>query len=646
MSIQILNIILYSHDGRTRVLTFEPGRVNVITGASKTGKSALIDIVDYCLGSGTCRVPDGIIRNSVAWFGIKLKLSEGQAFVARKCPNRGSDSSEECYISLGHEVEFPRLDSLKQNTNSKGLVATASGWTGISENLHIPPEGQTRLPLAANIRHGLMLCFQPQDEIIRRNQLFHMSDDNWKAQSLVDTLPYFLGAVEDDYIRKQEKLRELRAEHRAAERKVNEILSIRGTGTGKAGSLLSQARDVGLSYASTGDEWESIVQKLKEIASTPIAQIEEPDSGSEEYDRLSEMREQLLTEQRHIQNQISAARSLESAEAGFKVEAKEHKARLISIGIFDDSHIHKCPLCSHNLESEGELLDAKDIQTSLESINAQLEQVSRTAPHVEKAISELKEKLISIQQKLQENRDAMNAVREADERLQLLKDDAAKKSHVIGRISLFLESVPEFPGTQELEDRLKQLSDQISKLEEELSAEVIQDKLDSIVALLSIEMSEWAKHLDLEHSKYPLRFQLKKLTIVAATPSGLIPMSRMGSGENWVGYHLIGHLALHKWFSRQSRPVPRFLFLDQPSQVYFPPEPTGDGSIDDLKDDDRQELRRMFEMVFKAVQDLSPDFQIIITEHADINEDWYQNEVRERWRGGLKLVPDNWPTAL
>ena len=109
-------------------------------------------------------------------------------------------------------------------------------------------------------------------------------------------------------------------------------------------------------------------------------------------------------------------------------------------------------------------------------------------------------------------------------------------------------------------------------------------------------------------------------------------------------YHLIGHLVFHRWFTKRNRPVPHFLFLDQPSQVYFPPEPAEDRSVDDLEDVDRFELRRMFRMVFDAVKDITPGFQVIITEHADINENWYQDAVRERWRGGLKLVPEDWPT--
>lgn len=156
-------------------------------------------------------------------------------------------------------------------------------------------------------------------------------------------------------------------------------------------------------------------------------------------------------------------------------------------------------------------------------------------------------------------------------------------------------------------------------------------------------MSDWARLLELEHSASPLRLDLKKLTIVADTDDGPVPMDRMGSGENWVGYHLIGHLALHKWFVDRDRPVPRFLFLDQPSQVYFPPETDINGFMSSVTEDDREAVSRIFRFAFDVVNAMTLRFQVVITEHADINEDWYQGAVVERWRQGLKLVPDDWP---
>lgn len=43
---QIQKIILYSHKGEKRILPFELGKVNIITGESKSGKSALIEIIN------------------------------------------------------------------------------------------------------------------------------------------------------------------------------------------------------------------------------------------------------------------------------------------------------------------------------------------------------------------------------------------------------------------------------------------------------------------------------------------------------------------------------------------------------------------------------------------------------------------------
>ncbi len=645
MSIQILDIVLYSHAGVSRVLPLRPGEVNVITGASKTGKSALIDIVDYCLGSGSCRVPDGIIRRSVSWFGLRLLVGNGQAFVARKCPVPSSDSSQECYIMMGAEIEIPTIEKLAQNTNAEGLISNVSGWAGIVENIHIPPDGNTRAPLVATIRHGLMLCFQPQDEIIRRAQLFHTTDDHWKAQGLKDTLPYFLGAVDDEYVKNQARLRDLKSRLRLVSKQLSELEALRGEGFGKVNGLLAEARDVGLNPPIVSDDWGQVIEALKTVSSIPVSEIEPNDSGSQEYDRLTEQHENLLTEQRQVRNQISAARSLETAGSGFETEAQEQRSRLTSIGIFDETNQHSCPLCSSILDETSGVPQPAIIRHSLDQISEHLERVTRNSPYVEKAIADLSDRLRDIQTRLGQNRDEMQAVRQADTRLQLLKDETAKKAHVLGRISLYLESIPELPSTQHLEERRELLNEEINVVESLVSTESIQDKLESILSLIGLEMTKWAQHLELEHSEFPLRFKHKKLTIVADSPEdGPIPMERMGSGENWVGYHLIAHLAFHKWFAEHSRPVPHFIFLDQPSQVYFPPEPAADRSIDDLRDDDRQELRRMFEMIFTVVSDVTPGFQVIITEHADINEPWYQDSIRERWRGGVKLIPDGWPS--
>lgn len=646
MSIQILGIVVFSHDGRARELSLRPGRVNVVTGASKTGKSALVDIVDYCFGASQCRVPEGPIRRCVSWFGVRLQLDKGQAFIARRCPGPRAQSSEDCFVELGNEVATPAAGALRQTTNTKGLVSLLSNLSGISDNIHEPPAGQTRTPLSATVRHAISFCFQPQDEIIRRHQLFHGAADNFVAQGLKDVFPYFLGAVDDEYVRKREELRRLREQLRAVDRQLSELRALRGDGISKAATLLAQARDAGLTGA-TAQTWEDAVLMLQEVSKVPVettAAESPPTEASTEYTRLSDERNQLLEQQRRLRDEIGAARTFERDEKGFSREAGEQRARLVSIGIFEGQDPGRaCPLCSQSLVDSASIPGASDLRTALTDVSTRLESVTRVAPQVEKAIAEIEGRLQGVNAALTKNRAEMEAVRRSSEQLQGLRDDAAKRALILGRISLYLESLPELPDTKKLEEQAQLLRSQCAALEEELSDERVNERIESITSILGRRMTDWARELDLEHSKYPLRLDIKRLTIVADTADGPVPMDRMGSGENWVGYHLIGHLALHEWFTQRDRPVPRFLFLDQPSQVYFPPEKDVDGSMAMIGEDDRHAVSRMFRFVFDVVAGISPGFQVIMTEHADINEEWYQVSVVERWRGGLALVPPDWP---
>lgn len=643
MSVQILDIVLYSHDGQQRALSLEPGRVNIITGASKTGKSALIDIIDYCFGSGECRVPHGPIRHCVAWFGIRLQLKSGQAFVARRCPPPTRISNEDFFIATGATIKLPSAGELRQTTNTKGAIALLTSWTGIRDNLHETPAGQKRQSLSATVRHALALCFQRQDEIIRRQQLFHGTDDSFFAQALKDTLPYLLGAVDDEHVRKQAELRRLRDRLRAVERRLAEIAALRGQGVTKADALLAQARDAGLSNMVSAS-WEETVAALRAVAKTPLANLDVKLPDGSEFARLSTERAELLQTQRRLRADIDAARSFSKDEKGFSREAKEQKARLATIGIFEgEAPGHTCPLCSQGLPETHTPPEVATLREALVEVSTRMESVARVEPHIENAIGELEKRLQEVQQSLTRNRTQMESVRTANAALSDAQTDSVRKVHILGRISLYLESMPDLPDTKDLQDQAEMLRSKCARLEEDLSDERIQEQLTSITSRLAERMTKWARVIELEHSSSPLRLDLKKLTVVADTLDGAVPMLRMGSGENWVGYHLIAHLALHQWFVQRSRPVPHFLFLDQPSQVYFPPEKDADGSMGLVSDDDRLAVSRMFELIFKAVAEVAPGLQVIMTEHADLTEDWYGKAVVERWRRGLKLVPEGWP---
>jgi Protein of unknown function (DUF3732) len=341
---------------------------------------------------------------------------------------------------------------------------------------------------------------------------------------------------------------------------------------------------------------------------------------------------------------VAAAEALAADHQGFSREGNIHLARLRSVQLFDgdsSNEIRVCPVCQSELSAEA-VPAVSEIEQSMQQFEVQVRAVEERSPRMDQVIQTLRERLENTKQQLRQNRAGLEAVQTTNGRLQEMRDHETKRAYVLGRIGLYLESLPHIADTSELRREIDECKTRIALLEDELSDELIQERMESILSILSRDMSALARTLRLEHSESPLRLDLRRLTVVADTDNGPIPMDRMGSGENWVGYHLITHFALHKWFVSKGRPVPRFLFIDQPSQVYFPADKDIDGSIEALANEDREAVVRIYRLALEVIQELRPNFQIIMTDHADINQEWFQSRVIERWRGKSKLVPDAW----
>jgi len=642
MSFQILNIVLYSNKGEKRVLNLKPGELNIITGDSKTGKTALIEIIDYCLGSSECNIPEGIIRRSVSWAGLRLQVRDGEVFVARKLPPRGeSKSSPIVYYDVKKKIDIPDHSVLRQTTNTETLELLLSKHAGIGENIHEPVEGQTRLALSANIRHALFFTFQQQSEVISNKYLFHKQSDPFIPQAIKDTLPYFLGSVDEEYVRKLDQLRRMKASLRTLEHKLSEFESIKGVGVTKAHTLLSEAQDLGIySAEKLPESWEECVASLQEVQRRPVKPEEEIALEDQAFENLQKERLELIDELKKTKDQLDSAKSLDTDRRGYSGEAQEQLARLKSLNLFD-SHDRICPICQTPLSSD-HVPSYDELRNSVNQLENQVRGVSEPSAKMQQAIRALDEKVDSLKTKLSANRESLEAIQASNQKLQEVRDRGARRAYILGRIGLYLESLPQLDDTSDLRVEIQQLREKVKLLEEEISEETIQEKTLSILSIISQDMSVWAKQLRLEHSEYPLRLDLKKLQLVADTIDGPVSMDKMGSGENWVGYHLIAHFALHKWFTTKNRAVPRFLFIDQPSQVYFSPDKGLDWQSGDVRDEDHEAVGRMFNLAYTVVKELSPKMQIIITDHADINEKWFQDSVIERWRTGKKLIPVEW----
>ena len=643
MKFQILNIIVYGKNGKVRSINLKPDSVNIVTGQSKTGKSALIHIVDYCLGRRECNIPAGVIRKKVEWYALKLQTSSGEVFIARRNPEQGKDSSEDIYIERGTSLSFPKATDLIKNYNLETLTSMLNQILGIGEYTHEPKAGQTRKTGSADINKALFYCFQEQSEIDDQKFLFHRQGEPFISQSIKDYLPYFLGAITDELIQNKEELRKLKRKLKQVQARISERNMLKGSSFERAFALLNEAKSVDLIAANEPlqDSWSNVRRLIEEALSLDI-DSNPPEPNVDILNDLLDRKQRIRESYRSAALELNSLKDLKYSSNMFGYEMKEQKSRLESINILDHTgDSETCPLCSSALPFA--IPSAEAIRASLKDINSQLEAVTNDTPHLDSMIKRAQDSLEGIKNQLVEVNSSIASLQTTNAHISALRDFSSKRAMIKGRLSLYLENIPS-NDMDSSDDKLEaeRISEQILTLEAKLNNETFTERLESILSYISAQITSLARRLEIEHSDYPMRLDLKKLTIVADhAQDGPIPMPKMGSGETWVGLHLVTHLVLHDWFFKNKRPVPQFLFLDQPSQAYFPPDTSAEQVREQTNETnpDRESIIRMFNLII----DETNNFQVIISEHADIREDWYQTLVRENWwNGNNKLVPVEW----
>ncbi|MGN4561105.1 DUF3732 domain-containing protein [Bacillus cereus group sp. MYBK5-2] len=642
MKMQIKEIILYNHEGKKRILEFELGKVNIITGKSGTGKSAIIEIIDYCLGRSEFNIPDGIIRKTVRWYALKLQINENQLFIAKPSPGIAGNTQSQVYFEIANHIEIPEMSTLIPNTNDDGINDYLTRQIGISPNLHSPAENTTRDALEANFRHSKFYLFQKQSIVANEQLLFHRQSEPFIPQAIKDTLPYFLGVVREDHLRIENILKVEKRELKLLKKKLKEAELISGDGISKAKGLLGEAQELGL----INDYVES--KSLSDCINT-LKSVEKfsPDNAFINNDLLSELyekRKKTIKVIKSLNDKIHSAKVLSLEINGYSNEIIEQKSRLESIGLFEENdNPHTCPLCLSELVNEQPTIES--MNNSLHQLDLSLSTVNKEKPYLDNYLTRIEQELSDAKLSLRQLNVEIEMLNNQQEEIEELNDFNYTAAKAVGRISLFLESVSEIEENSDLIEEIQKKKKKIFDLERKINKEDIEENLASILNVIGREMSKWAEKLQLEHAEYPYRLDVKKLTVVADSEDRPIPMNRMGSGANWLGCHLITLLALHKFFIKKERPVPNFIVLDQPTQVYFPPEKYSklEGKINEISDEDRIAVKRMFDFLFDICNELDSEMQIIVTDHANILDEGFQEALIEKpWRNGIALIPEKW----
>lgn len=643
MSFSIKAIVLYSHMGEVRSITLRERGLNIITGKSKTGKSAIIDIIDYCLGRGSFNVAEGVIRQKTAWFALHLVRGKEEVFVARNNPGPGASTGAEVYLHRGAIERYPSLEDLEKNITADALQKFITQFAGITENEHRPESGSRR-PLSANISHALFMCFQKQNTIASQDQLFHRMNEDFLPQAMKDTLPYFLGSVDEGHFlllaEQDEVTRLLRTKEAEAAKAISTVEVSRGRIT----RLINDAKRLGMIGQAVQPDQEDILDHLRQLSEF---QFDDPDYIPDFGETISTLQQQQRNIQQslHQLNQdIRAAREFLSDQTEFSREASEQASRLKAMGLFkNDSQTHEvCPICESELTTPAPT--ARNINNALSTVQLHLTEVHKESPHIQEHIASVEGKILEQTGQLKLVQGELRRAITEDAEVRAIQDQLVERARFIGRLTAFLELVEPSSESDGLESEISSLRQRLDVIRSRINSDDATERLEAALNLIGKQMTEYSDLLDLEHSGSALRLDVRKLTVVADTDDGPIPLNRMGSGENWVGYHVLTHLSLHWWLRKRHRPVPGFLVFDQPTQAYYPSDVI-DGGIEEIKrDDDRKAVQSLFELMKTACDDIEQPFQLIVLDHAHLRDDWFEAAIVEEWRGDGALIPEDWPS--
>lgn len=678
MRLKIKYVILYPKDKSLtpRFIQFKENEVNVITGYSQRGKSALIPIIDYCLGSGECTIPIGRIQNTVDKFALYLNLNDQNIFIARDSPVN-SRSSDNMYLysvaEKGENTSFntnkwiEHADEYRYNRELlRKYLNTQAGLLDIATN----EETNNGFDAPASFRDTMAFVFQPQNIVANPTTMFYKMDSYKHFAKLQKIFPLILGYKSFEILKLESEIALLREKEKEQINKLEDVRKQYENWQTDIYQYYMRALELGLSSVDINistakvdvirHELSEIVFRVQHGSSFSIGSSER---YAEKLQELDVERSSILRGLDDLKVRLTKLEQFERSKDNYvKDVAEEVEQRLKPIDWFlQQKGTNICPFC--NSRSDKAIDELLSLRTQREQNNLVLKNAKSIEFSFEtekssyrKRIKELEAHLIVIDMSIHtlENENEID-----HKRLKDVYEFVGKIEHVIENLQKISPSSAlreELSKTQE-ELRMKniEVENLRARYDKNSSLEKVSKSIGIYLKMLPIE--------DKQNRKVTLEPEQTANIKVHDTKSlNVTYLSKIGSGANHMCYHLATMLGLHEYFNKLPKEnkknyVPSFLVIDQPSQVYFPEEYPNASERKNVSKEKEKKISEDIEntiQIFKTCSEFikrtEGNVQVIILEHAPTTT-WEGIEninLVGEWRGkeGEKeydaLIPLNW----
>jgi hypothetical protein len=493
---------------------------------------------------------------------------------------------------------------------------------------------------------------QHQNLIANKHALFYRFDEKEKREQTIEHFKIFLGFADQTYFLKAQELTELQRQHLQlqfqiprAEQQKEALAEDLKSALDDYGAISGIPLNFDVSQAL-----QNPARALDDLRQRKVNVLSHSDLHVKQRQQFEADQNRITAELRKNQQKLASIRSSIAFAKGYVEEVAE-----VNVPSEAELHASICPFC--NTAYAGIDGQANSLTDAIKWLNDELKRSSYLLESFEEedrktvsTIAETQSRLRAVEEKLtgmdkqiaelEQYRSQYELALKAKLRIEALLEQSLQRRE--GDLQRQLDAIDK--KMRVLEDALIKKYDVINKLQN------AQKDIQQTMSVLGAKF-------DFEESYRPiaLHFDLRTFDLWHEKNDRRIFLRSMGSGANWLYCHLTLFLALHRFFCSLGERclIPSTLFLDQPSQVYFPsivdvaPEfnPTKLAEMEGEArkrpvDDDIKAVTNLYSQLVRFCKEtldatgIEP--QIIVTDHADhlklLDGGEFESFVRARWR--------------
>lgn len=610
MKFYIENIVLWLKNGTKRTIIFQPNKVNVITGDSNTGKTAILEIVDYCFFASISKISESVINENIDWYGIKIHINNKVYTIARSALINGKVTDNYYFSSTG---ELP--ETIISNNNAQSIKKIIETEFSIDNNVTIPFGGSS-LKAGSKISLRYFLLFNTISGNIIENNSYIFFDKQNEAryrEALPRIFDIALGIETIENILKKEKKIELEKELNKLNRKQSRINAGSDDFENEKKDIIKQAKEYALINADLPVE--NSMEKLNSI----IKDLDSVNSDRTEKNERNILEKEINLLKRKIRN----LEAFSSEYTIYKSNLKNTEDSLKPI--------------SYLKGKDEELLKTSIFDAVITELDTQLKSIKGATKSKTAINNQINDHIAIFKNKIEELEAKSSILPKENRMFENEKDKVFFLGTIKAKIELYAKS------SDTIQDNLEK---RIIEIEEKIKNISINDTVetkDLTIKLIEEIISEYIEQAGTaleNYANYKPVFDYKEKSLKLRKPKSSF-IEHVGSSSNHMFLHLFFSLAIHETsFKNKSNFIAPFLIIDQPSKPYYGGE---DDKKSEIDHSDESKITKAFALLDKYISDRvgdSGEFQMIVFEHIPktIFKDFENVHLVEEFRNGNALI--------